>query len=300
MQDVFHEGERMVQRLTGESWIAQQNAQMISNRFSNGVINFLKSQRFGVMSFMDQQGSVWVSFISGEPGFINVMDEHRAEIRGVLTDDGSNSVSESHQIGLLIIDTERRIRLRLNGEATRESNRIVVVAQQIYGNCPKYIQKRALLQEKNPNAALLTSEHRDKRLNREQERWISNADTFYIGSANDNGEMDVSHRGGNPGFIHVVNAETLLIPDYQGNSLYNTLGNIQSNPSTGLLFIDYDHGHLLQLTGVASLIWGESATASFPGAGLLVRYEIRDVIQLDNATELRWGDTEMSPYNPVL
>lgn len=83
--------------------------------------------------------------------------------------------------------------------------------------------------------------------------------------------MDASHLGGNPGFIRILDAETLLVPDYQGNSLYNTLGNIQSNPLTGLLFIDYNHGHLLQLTGVGSLIWEEEADDSFSGTGLLVR-----------------------------
>ncbi|REE91662.1 hypothetical protein A8990_104170 [Paenibacillus taihuensis] len=298
MQDVFHEGERIVQRLTGEGWIAEQNSKMISSQFSNGIINFLKTQQFAVISYKDQKGSVWVTFLSGEAGFINVLDEQRAEIQAGLIVGESIAMHEPHQIGLLIIDTERRIRVRINGIATREQDRFVVVAHQIYGNCPKYIQKRELLTDQNTNGAFI-SEHRNNRLDRAQENWISTADTFYIGTTNDKGEMDASHRGGNPGFIHVLNAETLLIPDYQGNSLYNTLGNIQSNPSTGLLFIDYDHGHLLQLTGVARLIWEEAEADSFSGAGLLVRFEIRQVLQLNNATELRWGEMELSPYNPI-
>ncbi|NBD27859.1 pyridoxamine 5'-phosphate oxidase family protein [Paenibacillus glycinis] len=284
--------------MTGEGWIAEQNAKMISSRFSNGVIHFLKKQRFAVMSYKDQQGNVWVTFLYGDPGFVEVRGE-RSMVINSNSFVGKTWISSSvpEQIGLIIIDTERRIRLRINGIANRESDHLVVTAHQIYGNCPKYIQKRTLLSENNVNTRSPT-EHRNNRLTREQERWISKADTFYIGSTNVKGEMDVSHRGGNSGFIHIVDARILIIPDYQGNSLYNTLGNIQSNPSSGLLFIDYDHGHSLQLTGVASLIWDKEMTASFPGAAL--NFEIRKVVQLDNSTELRWGDKEMSPYNPDL
>ena len=62
---MFHEGERIFQHLTGESWIAEQNAKMIGNRFSNGVMHFLKAQQFAVMSYKDREGGVRVTFLYG-------------------------------------------------------------------------------------------------------------------------------------------------------------------------------------------------------------------------------------------
>lgn len=299
MNGVYHEGELIVQNRTGEGAIAVQNAKMISNKFSNGMINFLKIQQFVVVSSTDGDGNVWVTFLTGDPGFIEVLDEQRVMIRAkLITGDPLASESKDQmQVGLLIIDTSRRIRLRINGSATKINDQYLVTANQIYGNCPKYIQKRTLRAEKDA-FRIFMSEQRSKELNRQQEKWIMQADTFYIGSVNNWGEMDASHRGGNTGFVHVIDARTLLFPDYFGNSMFNTLGNIQSNPASGLLFINYDHGHSLHLTGKAEIIWDEVEAAAFIGAERLVKFEIRDVIQLDNASEMRWNDTEMSPYNP--
>ncbi|NHN32660.1 pyridoxamine 5'-phosphate oxidase family protein [Paenibacillus agricola] len=299
MESVYHEGELTVQKLTGEEAIAAQNAKMVSSQFSNGIIHFLKSQQFAVLSSSDREGNVWVTFLTGEPGFAEVLDEQCIVIRAGLVEGDPLALEplEREQIGLLIIDTNRRIRLRINGTASMQNEQLIVTAHQIYGNCPKYIQRRSLRTEKDA-FRVLKSEHRSKELRLQQQEWISNADTFYIGSVSKTGEMDVSHRGGNPGFLQVFNAKTLLFPDYFGNSMFNTLGNIYANPSSGLLFIDYDHGHSLHLTGFAEIIWGEEEASAFPGAERLVRFKIEEVVQLDNATEMQWGDTELSPFNP--
>lgn len=298
MNDVFHQGELSVQNLAGEGAVAAQNSKMISSHFSNGIIKFLQTQQFAVLSSTDREGNVWVTFLTGQPGFAEVLDEQRLAIRAELpeADPLAEESEKEKQIGLLIIDTNRRIRLRINGTAKMDKA-FMVTAQQIYGNCPKYIQKRSFRPEKDA-FRLLKSAERNKALSQRQQDWIAQADTFYIGSMNDKGEMDASHRGGNPGFIHVRDAKTILFPDYFGNSMFNTLGNIYSNPISGLLFINYEHGHSLHLTGSAQIIWDEEESSVFPGAERLVRFEISEVVQLENANELRWEDTELSPYNP--
>lgn len=298
MNDVFHQGELSVQNLAGEGAVAAQNSKMISSHFSNGIIKFLQTQQFAVLSSTDREGNVWVTFLTGQPGFAEVLDEQRLAIRAELleADPLAEESEKEKQIGLLIIDTNRRIRLRINGTAKMDKA-FMVTAQQIYGNCPKYIQKRSFRPEKDASR-LLKSAERNKALSQLQQDWIAQADTFYIGSMNDKGEMDASHRGGNPGFIHVRDAKTILFPDYFGNSMFNTLGNIYSNPISGLLFINYEHGHSLHLTGSAQIIWDEEESSVFPGAERLVRFEISEVVQLENANELRWEDTELSPYNP--
>lgn len=298
MNGVFHQGELSVQNLAGEGAVAAQNSKMISSHFSNGIIKFLQTQQFAVLSSTDRKGNVWVTFLTGQPGFAEVLDEQRLAIKARLleADPLAEEPEKEKQIGLLIIDTNRRIRLRINGTAKMDKD-FIVTAQQIYGNCPKYIQKRTFRPEKD-TSRLLKSVQRNKVLSQQQQDWIAFADTFYIGSMNDKGEMDASHRGGNPGFIHVLDAKTIMFPDYFGNSMFNTLGNIYSNPLSGLLFINYEHGHSLHLTGSAKIIWDEEESAVFPGAERLVRFEISEVVQLENATELRWEDTELSPYNP--
>lgn len=298
MKDVFHQGELFVQHLAGEGAAAAQNSQMISSHFSNGIVKFLQTQQFAVLSSTDGQGNVWVTFLTGQPGFAEVLGEQRLAIKAELleADPLAEESGKEKQIGLLIIDTNRRIRLRINGTA-KMNKALMVTAQQIYGNCPRFIQKRTL-SPVNETSRLLKSAQRNQALSQSQRDWIAYADTFYIGSMNDKGEMDASHRGGNPGFIHVLDEKTILFPDYSGNSLFNTLGNIYSNPASGLLFINYEHGHSLHLTGSAEIIWDEEQSSAFPGAERLVRFEISEVVELVNATELRWEEIEMSPFNP--
>ena len=88
--------------------------------------------------------------------------------------------------------------------------------------------------------------------------WIQSTDTVFIGSQGTDRKMDASHRGGNPGFVEALDNHTLRIPDYQGNSMYNTLGNFVQNPHAGLLIIDFDNGKTLQLTGKAEIIFDQS------------------------------------------
>lgn len=141
------------------------------------------------------------------------------------------------EIGLLAIDFSRRIRMRINGKGVWDGEqKLTVTAEQVYGNCPKYIQKRSLQPNGGYCRSELTVDHSPV-LHAKHQTWISNADTFFIGSVSSGGKMDASHRGGPPGFVKVVDDRTLLFPDYFGNSMYNTLGNIYSNPGTGLLFI---------------------------------------------------------------
>ena len=132
-----------------------------------------------------------------------------------------------------------------------------------------------------------------------QQARITSADTFFIASMHSESGADASHRGGYPGFIQVVNNNLLLFPDYIGNNMFKTLGNIALNPNSGLLFVDFECGNTLQLTGKASIIWDER-TQQFSGAERLIEFQIEGVRETMNATNLRWKFAEYSPFNPVL
>lgn len=108
--------------------------------------------------------------------------------------------------------------------------------------------------------------------------------------------VDVSHRGGKPGFVKVENATTLTWPDFVGNSFFNTLGNLTLNPRSGLLFLDFERGDLLYLTGTAEIIWDGAAIANFEGAQRLVRFQAASVIHAINASPLTWSFNDLSPF----
>ena len=111
--------------------------------------------------------------------------------------------------------------------------------------------------------------------------------------------MDVSHRGGRPGFVRVgedTHGRTVLtLPDFRGNNLFNTLGNIQAHPHAGLLVADPATGDLLQLTGDAQVVWDGPELASFAGAQRLVRIVVAEALWQPDALPLRWSAPEFAP-----
>ena len=122
---------------------------------------------------------------------------------------------------------------------------------------------------------------------------------MFIASAHPDGGADVSHRGGNPGFVRVVDARTLILPDYAGNTMFQTLGNLQANPHTGLLLIDFVGGTTLQVAGTARIIWDAERTAGFVGAERLVEVTVADVVEITDAHPFRSDTVEYSSFNPA-
>src|ERR1041384_5691157 len=106
-------------------------------------------------------------------------------------------------------------------------------------------------------------------LSRRQMEWISRADTFFIGSRHAEGGVDASHRGGQPGFVQCIDERTLEFPDYAGNRMFQTLGNLVLDPTAGLLFVDFERGHTLQIAGAVTIEWSPG-NGQFPGAERIV------------------------------
>ena len=195
------------------------------------------------------------------------------------------------QLGLLGIELETRRRNRVNGRITASDNRRVSFeVDQSFGNCPQYIHPRTFTRVQPEKIAA----RRAAALSASMREWISNADTFFIASGhhgNDaSGGMDASHRGGDPGFVDVESASRLVFPDYAGNNHFNTIGNLVLDPRAGLLFVDFDGGGLLQLTGRTTIDWDSPAVARYPGARRLVwfrgRGSCRAAIGVATALEL--------------
>jgi uncharacterized protein len=262
-----------------------------------GVQRFLSAQQLAVFSTRDAQDRVWASMRSGPPGFLRPLDENTLEIGGYShpSDPLLPNLAAHAEAGMIVIHLAARHRVRLNGTAQAyPDGRIVLSTRQVYGNCPQYIQARAVIGDHEISPA---SARFGKKLNRRQRQSIEQADTLFIATAHPQSGADASHRGGRPGFVCVESETRLLFPDYRGNNMFNTLGNIISNPRTGLLFPDFQSGSAVQLSGNARVLWDDPRMKQFEGAQRLVEFEIERVIELPEATLLRF---EFQSYSPAL
>lgn len=296
----FHSGEIAVQTQAAQLDEASQLLKILSQVIKPVARDFLRTQQLAVASTIDSSGRVWASLLTGKPGFIVALDENTLEIDFILKSNFSlhpNLLENSH-IGLLVIDLANRRRLRLNGQAQiNKEGKINVKIQQAFFNCPKYIQVRHLekdIAESDKTPEVLT---RDT-LNVADKDWITKADTFFIASSHPEVGADASHRGGFPGFVKVVNNNKLIFPDYAGNNMFQTFGNLFVNPHAGLLFVDFERGHTLQITGKAKVIWDTELMSCFAGAQRLVEFDFEHIVEIRNATQLRWCFGEYSPANP--
>jgi len=257
--DIFHEGERAVQARAGVTEAARQTGGIIRDRLVEGVQAFIERQVMVLCASSDSQRTVWASMIQGKPGFMHVADDRTLDVRlDPLRLDSQDplwiNISDDNRIGLLLIELDSRRRLRINGTVSRTSpDRLSITVQACYPNCPKYIQRRQATGTWRESARQSNKE--GNRLTSELARTLHRSDTFFVASAHPNAGADVSHRGGHPGFIHVLDDATLRIPDYAGNNLFNTLGNFHVHPHAGILVPDFGSGRFIQLTGRPEIEW---------------------------------------------
>jgi predicted pyridoxine 5'-phosphate oxidase superfamily flavin-nucleotide-binding protein len=260
----YHEGELELQRLTGESERARANARALSGEIVRGALAFVAEQPFVLAAALDASGRPWAWIVAGAPGFVQARSPRElrlqasgaaafpAELRAWLAVDG--------RIGLLFFEPSTRRRLRVNGRARwLAEDELEVQVEQAYPNCPQYIQRRAVSASVQPGPELVT---RGQRLGASQLEAIRRADALFVASRGPDGRLDISHRGGAPGFVRIDSEGELRIPDYAGNSMFNTLGNLLRDPRAGLLFVDFERGELLQLSGTTRLELEERAPAA--------------------------------------
>lgn len=288
MDGPFHAGERELQRRAGVLADADALGRIVRDRVAPGLARVMAEQRVAVVASRDGAGRVWASLLSGRPGFVLAADEQLVRIAAEPGpgDPLAEGLAAHPELGVLLIDPEARRRIRLNGRAARQPEGIFLLVHQAYGNCPKYIQKRLLLTEDGPGE---DAPRVGRELTGRQQDAVARADTFFIASFHPQGGADASHRGGRPGFVRVLGARRLAFDDHPGNGMFNTLGNLVEHPRAGLLFVDFEAGDLLHLTGRARV-----------GGDFAVQFDVDEVRERVGACPLRWRLVESSPANPPL
>lgn len=303
--EAFHAGERAMQERAGvREHMAQVGGQVIRTFMPEQHRSFFRQLPFVVAGSLDAVRQPWASLLAGTPGFVespsptalrfNALPAAHSPLAAALRPGAS--------LGFLGIEPHTRRRNRANGVVTAMDSRgFDVDVEQSFGNCPKYIQAREAI---HVDVAGTPSSFRGSALDARAEELVAAADTFFIATAHplagDGSDrahgVDVSHRGGKPGFVRVEDSRTLLVPDFSGNFFFNTLGNLAANPRAGLLFPDFASGALLHLAVEAEIIWEGADLAGFAGAQRLLRLHVRESLLVANAMPLRWGAAALSPY----
>ena len=305
----FHEGERAAQARVGaavRARMAEIGPRVIRDFMPDQHREFFEQLPFVVAGTVDASGQPWASVLAQPPGFIHSPDAHHLLLRAqpLAGDPLQETLGDGAPIGLLGIEPHTRRRNRMNG-IIRGANAsgFAVELSQSFGNCPKYIQAREPVYVDRPASANGPVVHESAQLNDAARRMIEQADTLFIATAYAGdgeragraGGVDVSHRGGKPGFVRVEGGGLLTVPDFVGNYFFNTLGNLVVNPRAGLLFIDFDTGDLLYLAVTADIIWDGPEVDSFAGAQRLMRLKVQSMRLVEDSLPLRWGEAELSP-----
>jgi ferredoxin-NADP reductase/predicted pyridoxine 5'-phosphate oxidase superfamily flavin-nucleotide-binding protein len=299
----FHLGEHEVQERLGVRDVEAWARKVVRPFLPEEHRAFHTALPFLVAAARDAQGRPWATLLTGADGFVTSPDPRSLVIdaRPVPGDALEGFLTPGADIGILGIELATRRRNRVNGRvADGAPGAIVCVVDQTFGNCPQYIREREWHRVGGVPAG---KPIRGRRLTPSQRAWIAAADTFFIATGH-RGEgdrpafgMDASHRGGAPGFIRIAGSTRLVFPDYAGNNHFNTIGNLVIDPRAGLLFVDFEIGSLLQLTGRATIDWDSDAVARIPGARRMIAFEIEEIVELPVAVPLRWDATAEPVYS---
>ncbi|HHQ6568892.1 TPA: pyridoxamine 5'-phosphate oxidase family protein [Serratia fonticola] len=289
---MFHPDEQLAQDLAGFDAVSGN----IYTAMPDQHREFFAHLPYLFVATLDERQWPVATVFSGPAGFLRSPDEtHLRIVSPRRADDPAQAALYPGQpVGALGLDFSNRRRNRVNGVISRtDKNRVEIVVQQSFGNCPQYIQRRELFAEPSvadPIEQLSSLDDQARQL-------IQQADTCFVASYAHGdlaqGGVDISHRGGKPGVIHLA-GETLWIPDFRGNRYMNTLGNLLAQPRAALLFIDFARGDILHLQGETQILW-QAENAAVAGAERYWRFDITSAWRFRQTLGWRGRNVEFSP-----
>lgn len=303
----FHAGEVAIQVRTGaRDKVVKWGPQAVRDHMPDQHREFFARLPTIVVGARDAHGRPQATMLAGPPGFLAAPDEHALHVGAApAPDDPIAPLAPGAAVGLLGLEPHTRRRNRLNGPVVASgAGGFVVAVSQSFGNCPKYIQAReprvrAGAAPPPPAIDLGPALSPDARA------LLAAADTCFLATASPAARgpappygVDVSHRGGRPGFLAVTDdggRAVITLPDYVGNFLFNTLGNLALDPAIGVLVVDYDGGGLLHLHGRATVEWEPAIVRTVPGAQRLVRIAVDGGRWRPGALPLTWTPPAFAP-----
>ncbi|QSS66426.1 oxidoreductase [Histoplasma capsulatum] len=326
----WHEGEKKMHELMQSPEELNPSAPYLSP----GAAHLVQRAPLIALGTIDSQGRPWATVWGGEAGLAGPVAQSIIGIRNfvdktydpvvealyggkrngeVVKEEGKGRLMSG-----LAVDMEARKRVKLMGrmvagnltglEATaldKKGNepmhagqaQLVVRIEQSLGNCPKYINRKQITPVV-PNPKLISN---SAQLSPGAIELLRRADSLFISSYHED-SMDTNIRGGPPGFVRVVSNDisgaVIAYPEYSGNRLYQTLGNLQMTPLAGYAFPDFETGDILYLTGATEILVGRAAAALLPRSNLAVKVTVTSARYVENGLPFRGQPGQPSPYNP--
>jgi predicted pyridoxine 5'-phosphate oxidase superfamily flavin-nucleotide-binding protein len=290
----FHGGELEAQRRAG------------GGPGGHGIREFMPDQHreffehlpYAVLAGLDLHGRPTATLVSGPPGFISAPNPLTLSVAGAIDpqDPAAAAFAPGAPYGLIGLDFATRRRNRANGRVAAATGAGYWLAvDQSFGNCPQYIQQREVRAEPRTPGPLEMLDGLDA----EARALIRASDTFFVATAamGPNGGVDASHRGGQPGFV-AVEGDVLTVPDFRGNRYFNTLGNMLAYPRACALFLDFETGDVLQVSGTTEVVWeADEAATGFTGAQRMWRLKVEQAWRRRAAVPLAWTLISRSPMS---
>ncbi|USP79380.1 hypothetical protein yc1106_06654 [Curvularia clavata] len=324
----WHSGERTIQEMLGVSTASRPNPTSLEFPPAHGAR--IASNHLLSLGALDDEDRPWTTIWGGKRGFAKRIAKGVLEIRTLVDHQydpvaqallASTTQCESARpvttqrklMSGLSIDFNSRDRVKVMGrlltsEARDHSDnmgeiQLAMAVQESTGNCPKYINKRDV-QIHVPSPHLVSD---SLPLPQGAIDLIHKTDLIFISSTNGD-SMDTNHRGGPAGFIRIASNEAiredgsggvvLVYPEYSGNRLYQSLGNLYLNPKIGIAVPDFETSNVLYMTGTAQLLLGEQATPVMPHCKMLLQVRVQAARFIADGLPFRGSLGEMSPYAP--
>lgn len=309
----FHAGEEAVHKRLGiRERMVGLGQRVIRTAMPEQHQRFFEQLPFMLVGSVDAAGRPWASVLVGRPGFMQAPGAKRLDVhaRPIPGDPLGQALTPGAQLGFLGIELHTRRRNRVNGHVVAADGQgFSIEVDQSVGNCPQYIQGREFAWVRDADDLRPRSTEALVALDADARALLQRSDTLFIASHAPaaGGEpdvrtgrgADVSHRGGRPGFVKIEDDRTFVVPDFTGNFFFMTLGNLQLNPRAGVLFIDFETGDLLTLTGTAEVLWSTEDLQGFDGAERAWRFRIEAGWRLREALPLRWAFRDFSPNSTL-
>ncbi len=241
-----------------------------SDRVTTSVLpavakEFLAAMGSVVVAGEGRDGRIWTTLLAGEPGFLDPLDDSSVAVHASPPPDDplSGAFVEGSRVGLLAIHLATQQRMKIKGRLRRAAAMEVEI-ERVYALCRNYITPREWQPE------VRSGDHRppaviEDRLDERAQALVDQADTFFIGTVHDDSGPDAAHRGGRAGVLQRIDDRTLRFPDYRGNGMFNTLGNLAVDPRAGLLVVDFAGGDVVQVSGRAAVLWDDAGETPGPG-----------------------------------
>ncbi|CAI6332086.1 unnamed protein product [Periconia digitata] len=323
----FHEGESRVHKLLK----IEQGDNPTAGMLTQQAVFMLHKAPLLAIGTLDSEGFPWTSLWGGESSFSEPLGNGIIGTRTPVdrtwdpvvqalvgqSENGKMVKGNDKMVSGLSIDPMARKRVKLFGrmvggcidELETEPKdqpehtgmpkqgqiQLITSIEQSLGNCPKYITQYEI------QPALVTSKlaYEGASLSAEAKALILGADMFFLSSATDK-DMDSNIRGGPAGFVRVISDTEIAYPEYSGNRLYQSLGNLNLNPKIGIVFPNYETGDVLYMTGISETLIGSDASTLLPGSNLALKIKVRKVRLVKNGLPFRGTRKEPSPYNPLV